>query len=166
LLKFHSICSNFVLICFFIWFYFYSDGSNSQQCAHRSNWEKHYFIIFQNSHKLTFVLCFSSTPSLWDFFQLSFACHVHLKIGICSLNIMLINNVNSLTPWNSQNPYIPRLNKKQALWASSRKKENGNFQHYNILSAYEVQDETSTSSTYVSLVFYCTIRSRKILVKN
>jgi hypothetical protein len=78
---------------------------------------------------------------------------------------MLINNVNSLTPWDSQNPYIPRLNKKQALWASSRKKENGNFQHYNILSAYEVKDETSASSTYVSLLFYCTVRSSKILVK-
>jgi hypothetical protein len=81
------------------------------------------FTIFQNSHKLTFVLCFSSTPSLWDFFQLSFACPIHLKIGICSLNIMLINNVNSLTPWDSQNPYIPRLNKKQALWASSKKRK-------------------------------------------
>jgi hypothetical protein len=46
-----------------------------------------------------------------------------------------------------------------------KKKENVNFQHYNILSAYEVKDETSTSSTYVSLVFYRTIRSSKILVK-
>jgi hypothetical protein len=78
---------------------------------------------------------------------------------------MLNNNFNSLTLWDSQNPYIPRLNKKQALWASSKKK-NGNFQHYNILSAYEVKDETSTRSTYVSLVLYCTVRSSKILVKN
>jgi hypothetical protein len=46
-----------------------------------------------------------------------------------------------------------------------KKEENDNFQHYNILSAYEVKDETSTSSTYVSLVFYRTIRSSKILVK-
>jgi hypothetical protein len=46
-----------------------------------------------------------------------------------------------------------------------KKKENGNFQHYNILSAYEVKDETSTSSTYVSLVFYCAVRFSKILVK-
>jgi hypothetical protein len=44
-------------------------------------------------------------------------------------------------------------------------KENGNFQHYNILRTYEVEDETSTSSTYVSLVFYCIVRSNKILVK-
>jgi hypothetical protein len=44
---------------------------------------------------------FLAPPSLWDFFQLSSACPVHLKIGICSLNIMLINNVNSLTPWDS-----------------------------------------------------------------
>jgi hypothetical protein len=46
-----------------------------------------------------------------------------------------------------------------------KKKENNNYQHYNILSAYEVKDETSTNSTYVSLVFYGTVRSRKILVK-
>jgi hypothetical protein len=46
-----------------------------------------------------------------------------------------------------------------------KKKENNNFQHYNILSAYEIKDETSTSSTYVSLVFYCMVRSKKILVK-
>jgi hypothetical protein len=77
---------------------------------------------------------------------------------------MLNNNFNSLTPWDPQNPYIPRFKKKQALWASSKKK-NGNFQHYNILSAYEVKDETSTSGTFVSLVFYCTVRSKKILVK-
>jgi hypothetical protein len=42
-----------------------------------------------------------------------------------------------------------------------KKRENGNFQHYNILSAYEVKDETSTNSTYVSLVFYRTIRFTK-----
>jgi hypothetical protein len=51
------------------------------------------------------------------------------------------------------------------LLRQAQKKENNNYQHYNILSAYEVKDETSTSSTYVSLVFYCTVRSRKILVK-
>jgi hypothetical protein len=77
---------------------------------------------------------------------------------------MLNNNFNSHTPWDSQNPYNPRLNKKQALWAGSKKKNN-NFQHYNILSAYEIKVETSTSNTYVSLVFYCMVRSRKTLVK-
>jgi hypothetical protein len=46
-----------------------------------------------------------------------------------------------------------------------KKTENNNFQHYNILSAYEVKDETSTGRTCVSLVFYHTIRSKKILVK-
>jgi hypothetical protein len=51
------------------------------------------------------------------------------------------------------------------LFGQAQKKENGNFQHYKILSAYEVKDETSTSSTNVSLVFYCTVRSSKILVK-
>ena len=52
-------------------------------------------------------------------------------------------------------------------WLSrqAQKKENNNFQPYNILSAYEVEDGTPTSSTNVSLVFYCTVRSRKILVK-
>jgi hypothetical protein len=43
--------------------------------------------------------------------------------------------------------------------------ENNNFQHYNILSAYEIKDETSMSRTYVSLVFNYMVRSRKILVK-
>jgi hypothetical protein len=46
-----------------------------------------------------------------------------------------------------------------------KKNKNRNFQHYNILNAYEVKDETSTSRTYVSLVFYHMVRSRKILVK-
>jgi hypothetical protein len=52
------------------------------------------------------------------------------------------------------------------LFGQVQKKENSNYQHYNILSAYEVKDETSINSTYVSLVFYRTVRSRKILVKN
>jgi hypothetical protein len=72
---------------------------------------------------------------------------------------MLNNNFNLHIPWDSQNPY-----KKQALWVSS-KNENNNFRCYNILSAYEVKDKTSTNSTYVSLVFYCIVRSKKILVK-
>jgi hypothetical protein len=46
-----------------------------------------------------------------------------------------------------------------------KKEENRNYQYYNIQSAYEIKDEISTSNTYVSLVFYCTVRSRKILVK-
>jgi hypothetical protein len=77
---------------------------------------------------------------------------------------MLNNNFNFHTPWDSQNPYNPRLNHKQALWGG-QKKNNINFQHYNILSAYEVKDETSTDSAYVSLVFYHMVRFRKILVK-
>jgi hypothetical protein len=79
---------------------------------------------------------------------------------------MLNNNFNSLTLWDSQNPYIPKLNKKTGSLGKVKKKEIGNFQHYNILSDYEVKDETSTSSTYVSLIFYCVVRSSKILVKN
>jgi hypothetical protein len=46
-----------------------------------------------------------------------------------------------------------------------KKKENNNYQCYNNPSAYEVKDETSIGSTYESLVFYHTVRSRKILVK-
>ena len=46
-----------------------------------------------------------------------------------------------------------------------KKNKNSNFQHCNILSAYEVKDETSMIRTYVSLVFYHTVRSKKILVK-
>jgi hypothetical protein len=46
-----------------------------------------------------------------------------------------------------------------------KKKENNNFQHYNNVSAYEVKYETSTSRTYVNLVFYHKVRSKKILVK-
>jgi hypothetical protein len=51
------------------------------------------------------------------------------------------------------------------LSRQAKKNNNNNFQHYNILSAYEVKDETSTSRTYVSLVFYHTVRSRKYLSK-
>jgi hypothetical protein len=122
------------------------------------------FIILFYSHKLTFYYVFQAPPSLWDFFKLISTYLVHLKFGTCSLNIMLNNNFNSLTPWDSQNPYNPRLNKKQAFWTSPKKKNNY-YQHYNILTDYEVKDETSTNSTYVSLVFYCLVRSRKILVK-
>jgi hypothetical protein len=51
------------------------------------------------------------------------------------------------------------LNQKHVLWASSKKKL-GYFQRHNILaSAYKLKHETSTSSTYVSLVFCCTVRS-------
>jgi hypothetical protein len=46
-----------------------------------------------------------------------------------------------------------------------KKNEKRNFQHYNILSTYEIKDETSTNRTYISLIFYHTVRSRKILVK-
>jgi hypothetical protein len=127
LLKFHSICSSFVLFCFFIWCYFYSNGLDSQLCAHHFDWKRHDFYYFLNPHKLTFVLCFSSTLVSLGFFQLSSTCPVHLKIDTCSYNIMLNNNFNSLTPWDSQNLYNPRLNQKYALWASSKKKKTANF---------------------------------------
>jgi hypothetical protein len=121
-----------------------------------------FFIILIN---LPLYYVFQASLFLWDFFQLSFTCSFHLKINICSLNIMLNNNFNFHTLWDSWSPYNPRLNPKQVLWASSKKIKIRNFQHYNILSAYEVKDETFTNSTYVSLVFYCMVRSRKILVK-
>jgi hypothetical protein len=78
---------------------------------------------------------------------------------------MLNNNFNFYTPWDSQNPYNPRLNKKQALWGKLKKKENNKFLHYNFLTAYEVKDETSTSSTYGSLVLYYMVITRIKLVK-
>jgi hypothetical protein len=46
--------------------------------------------------------------------------HVDLKFGTCSFNN---KNFNTLIPWDSQNPYDPRLNKKQAHWRSSKKKK-------------------------------------------
>jgi hypothetical protein len=65
--------------------------------------------------------------------------------------------------------FIETLQSKAQLEIGSlsmlKKNKNSNFQHYNILSAYEVKDETSTSRTYVSLVFYHMVGSRKILVK-
>jgi hypothetical protein len=80
---------------------------------------------------------------------------------------MLNNNFNFHTLWNSQNPYNLRLNQKHALSAGSKTTKTATFLSYNnILSAYEVKDETSTNRTYVSLVFDHTVRSRKILVKN
>jgi hypothetical protein len=92
------------------------------------------FTIFFYSHKLTFIVCFSSTPSLWDFFQLSSTCPFHLKIGSYSLNIMLNNNFNSHLLWDSQNLYNSRLNKKQAHWASLEKKKTATFNIIKYLS--------------------------------
>jgi hypothetical protein len=86
------------------------------------------FTIFLILKNLTLYYVFQARRSLWDSFQLSSTCLVHLKIGTCSLYIKLNDNFNFHAPWNSQNPY-------------------------NILSAYEVKDETSTNRTYVSLVF-------------
>jgi hypothetical protein len=77
-----------------------------------------FFLILIN---LPLYYVFQAPPPLWDFFQLSSTCPFHLKIGTCSLNIMLNNNFNFHTPWDLQNPYDPRLNQKQALWAGSKK---------------------------------------------
>jgi hypothetical protein len=81
------------------------------------------FTIFFILINLPLYYVFQAPPSLWVFFQLSSTCPIHLKIGTCSLYIMLNNNFNSLTPWDSQNPYNLRLNQKQALWASSKKEK-------------------------------------------
>jgi hypothetical protein len=81
------------------------------------------FTIFLILINLPLYYIFQAPSSLWDFFQLSSTCPVHLKIGTCSLNIILNNNFNSLTVWDSQNPYNPRLNQQQALWVSSTKKK-------------------------------------------
>jgi hypothetical protein len=81
------------------------------------------FTIFFILINLPLYYVFQAPPSLWDFFQLSSTCPINLKIGTYSLGIMLNNNFNSLTPWDSHNPYNPGLNQKQALWASSKKKK-------------------------------------------
>jgi hypothetical protein len=74
----------------------------------------YFFIILIN---LSLYYVFQAPLSLWDFFQLSSTCPVHLKNGTCSLSIMLNNNFNFYTMWDSQKPYNLRLNQKQALWA-------------------------------------------------
>jgi hypothetical protein len=73
------------------------------------------FLILIN---LPLYFVSQAPPSLWDFFQLSSTCPIHLKIGTCSFYIMLNNNFNFHTLWDSQNPYNLRLNWKQALLAS------------------------------------------------
>jgi hypothetical protein len=73
------------------------------------------FTIFFILIYLPLYYVFQATLSLWDFFQLSSTCPFHLKFGTCSLNIMLNNNFDFHTMWDSQNPYSPRLNQKQAL---------------------------------------------------
>jgi hypothetical protein len=78
-------------------FIFYSNGSNSQRCAHRSDWKKHDFYYFFILINLPLYYVFQAPPSIWDFFQLSSICAFHLKIGKCSLNIMLNNNFSSHT---------------------------------------------------------------------
>jgi hypothetical protein len=83
-----------------------------------------FFFVLINLH-LYYV--FQAPPSLWDFFQLRSTCHVHLKIGTCSLNIMLNKNLNFHTPWDSQNPYNLRLNQKHALSAGSKKTKTATF---------------------------------------
>jgi hypothetical protein len=70
---------------------------------------------------------FQAPSSFWDFFQLSSRCPVHLKIGMCSLYIMLNNNFNFHTPWDSQNPYYLRLQQKQALSTGSNKTKTTTF---------------------------------------
>jgi hypothetical protein len=82
-----------------------------------------FFILIH----LPLYYVFQAPPSLWDFFQLSSTCPIHLKIGTYSLNIMLNNNFNSLTLWDLQNPYNPRLNQKHALRVSSNKKKTTTF---------------------------------------
>jgi hypothetical protein len=51
------------------------------------------FYLFILVH-LRLYYIFQAPLSLWDFVQLSSTCLCHLKIGTCSLNIMLNNNFN------------------------------------------------------------------------
>jgi hypothetical protein len=65
---------------------------------------------------------FLKHPRLFGiFFQLSSTSPIHLKIGTCSLYIMLNNNFNFHPLSDSQNPYNLRLNREQALLAGSKK---------------------------------------------
>jgi hypothetical protein len=109
-----------MLSCFSIWFYFNSNGLASNVLT--TPIEKNMiFTIFFILINLPLYYVFQAPLSLWDFFQLNST--FHLKIGTCTFNIMLNNIFNFHTPWDSQNPYNPRLNKKQALWPSFFKKK-------------------------------------------
>jgi hypothetical protein len=126
-LKFHSICSSFVLFFFsfgFIFIQMDQIAGNVLTVLIEKNMIFTIFFIFIN---LPLYYAFQAPLSLWDFFQLSSTCPFHLKIGTCSLNIMLNNNFNSHTQRDSQNPYNSRLNQKLALWASSKKKKTTTF---------------------------------------
>jgi N-acyl-L-homoserine lactone synthetase len=128
----------------------------------RKTWLLLFFFILIN---LPLYYVFQAPRSIWDFFQLSFTCPILLKIGTCSLNIML-TTISTHSPRGIHKILIIQGWIKNRLFGQAqKKKKNSNYQHYNILNAYEVKDETSTSSTYVSLVFYCMVRSKKILVK-
>jgi hypothetical protein len=89
--------------------------------------KKMIFTIFLILINLPLYYVFQAPSSLWDSFQVSSTCPVHLKIGTCSLYIMLNNNFNSHTLWDSQNPYNLRLNKKHAFLAGSKKTKTTTF---------------------------------------
>jgi hypothetical protein len=67
---------------------------------------------------------------------------------------MLNNNFNSHTLWDLRNPDNPRLNKKQALWARSKKKkkQSSTLWYPSTLITYEVKDETSTKNTCQKII--------------
>jgi hypothetical protein len=119
-----------------------------------------YFILIN----LPLYYVFQAPPSLWDFFQLSFTCIFHLKlVHVASTSCW--TTISTCTPHGIHKILIIQGWIRNWLFGQVQKKENNNFQHYSILSAYEVKHETSTKSTYISLVFYRTVRSRKIHVK-
>ena len=81
-------------------------------------------LFFKILINLPLYYVFQAPPSLWDFFQLSSTCHVHLKIGTCSLYIMFINNSTSTPRGIPKNPYNLRLNQKRRLSRQAQKNEN------------------------------------------
>jgi hypothetical protein len=114
-LKFHLIAPVLCCFTFSFGFIFIQMDQIASNVLTVPIEKKMIFTIFFILINLLLCYVFQATPSLWDFFQLSSTCPFHLKIGACSLNIMLNNNFNFHTPWDSQNPYNPRLNQKQAL---------------------------------------------------
>ena len=86
----------------------------------------------QTNFKITQVyLIFPIHHAIHEFFYIVVRMSSFWKLIIHIEDIMMYQKVNSHIPWDSQNPY-PRLNQKQALWASSKKKIKKKFNIINV----------------------------------
>jgi hypothetical protein len=61
--------------------------------------------------------------AIYEFFSQSNKDELILKIGTHIEDTMMYQKANLHIPWDSQNPYNPRLNQKQALWADPKKQK-------------------------------------------